>query len=96
MGTIYSQASNVVIWLGELSAPYEEAITFISLFSDACENIAVRQRAELARKVRPLFTGARSLSLTMLFQHDWFHRTWTYQELHSAQIRDDVLWNYGT
>ena len=74
-----------------------KAIDVVPTFNAICDHAGMNQgqttvsgQQALAAEVRVLFTNANCASLVALFDHDWFHRTWTYQELfsaRSAQIR---------
>ena len=92
MSSIYSQASEVIIWLGENSKPYVKAIEVVPIFNATCDHAdmdkgptKVSGRQYLAEEVSVLLTDATCASLAALFEHDWFHRLWTYQELFSAR-----------
>ena len=92
MSSIYSQASEVIIWLGENSKPYMKAIDVVPIFNAICDHADMDQgptkvsgRQYLAEEVSVLLTDATCASLVALFEHDWFHRVWTYQELFSAR-----------
>ena len=92
MSSIYSQASEVIIWLGENSKPYIKAIDVVPIFNAICDNAdmdrgptKISGRQYLAEEVSALLTDATCTSLVALFEHDWFHRVWTFQELFSAR-----------
>ena len=92
MSSIYSQASEVIIWLGDNSEPYVKAIEVVPIFNAICDAAdmnrgptGVSGRQYLAEEVETLLTDAICTSLVALFEHDWFHRVWTYQELFSAR-----------
>ncbi|KAH8777798.1 heterokaryon incompatibility protein-domain-containing protein [Diaporthe sp. PMI_573] len=91
MGRIYSQASQVVVWLGPADKYTEAAFGFIHDLAGRLPDEVLRSRwSELGRffagggfwaKIgRPEWSVAEKHALVWLFMRNWFNRTWVIQE----------------
>lgn len=92
MGRIYSQASQVKVWLGIADRSTKTAFDFIlDVASRVPEEMDLEDEAEAApyfsgpglwdRLGRPEWTTAERQALSWLFLRNWFTRTWVIQEV---------------
>ncbi|KAG8530612.1 uncharacterized protein KY384_004650 [Bacidia gigantensis] len=94
MRKIFSDAGQILIWLGIDPGPAAPAFQIISDFNVLCDKApkgAFRdnnhERLQSAEDLHAFVQGSNGRSIANLFQHDWFHRTWTFQEAFSARPR---------
>lgn len=94
MGSIYSLASRVVVWLGHEDLQVtEEAAKCVSYIADACREFERNRGPDAPRLTRhgevdlPIeeFTSAARNSLQKLYDRPWFTRVWCIQEIRLAQ-----------
>jgi hypothetical protein len=103
MGSIYSKAKKVVVWLGP-GTPQETQTAFETLrcVARACyqynrengiDDKDYLKMHETVRVPQEIFTPSALTSLMELFTKPWFHRTWCIQEIRLAQDAL-VLWGH--
>lgn len=100
MGTIFSQATRVAVWLGQ-SDPQQvvETMQFLAFIANACRQYDLEHGLEpdVFRRDRQLkvalekFTPSVCNALEALFNRPWFTRVWCVQEICLAQDAI-VLW----
>jgi hypothetical protein len=101
MGSIYSKAKKVVVWLGP-GLPEETQTAFATLrcIARACyqydrenglDDEYSSQKHEAVRVPQEVFTPSAFTSLKELFIKPWFERTWCAQEIRLAQDAS-VVW----
>lgn len=92
MGKIYSQASQVVVWLGPSDDSTQTAFDFIRDFASRVPDEVYRSTAVESglffsdsgfwdRIGRPEWSVAEKHALVRLFMRNWFGRTWVIQEV---------------
>ncbi len=91
MRLIYSNADNVIVWLGEDAEGAEVAIQFIPDLITMLEDNDLAQREERSLK---LLTGYECVTLlgmlARLFMRPWWNRVWIVQEV-SAATKPPIL-----
>ncbi|KAK7702275.1 hypothetical protein SLS64_009853 [Diaporthe eres] len=92
MGRIYSQASQVLVWLGPADDSTQTAFDFIRDFASRMPDEVFHFNAVESRPFfsdsgfwgrigRPEWSGAEKHALVRLFMRNWFSRTWVIQEV---------------
>ena len=90
MRKIYSEAENVVIWLGEEGPDDEMAFRFVSVLLShlpplsASHGGAARQGL-IAREVLPIVGSPAWIALSRVFSRPYFRRSWIIQEVALAR-----------
>ena len=94
MRKIYSQAENVVVWLGEDGPDDEMAFRFVPVLLSylpplSASHGGVARQGLVAREALPIVGSPAWIALSRIFSRPYFRRSWIIQEV--ALARDAVV-----
>jgi hypothetical protein len=103
MGSIYSQALNVAIYLGEENANCEQVFIIMGVLRGATHDRR-KSKEEIYAILNQAYFGGRGLALPPsyspawdafqdFFRQDWFSRMWVFQE--AVLAKNEPLFLYG-